>query len=509
MERMPILRLENILKVFPGVVALDHVDFDLYPGEVHALVGENGAGKSTLIKIIAGVYQPNGGTINVDGEPVQFEKPGDALAQGIKVVYQELDLVPALSVAENVFLGEYPHSRFGTVDWRQLRADTREVLNRLGLDIDPGIRVNKLRVAEQQLVEIARALSSDAKVIIMDEPTSALSPGEAASLFEIIERLREQGVGLIYVSHKLEEIFEIADRVTVLRDGERVATKPVQETEHGQLITWMVGRKLQDFFPKTASKIGGPLLEVRNVNNDRLHDINFTISQGEVVGVFGLIGAGTHAIGHALFGGEEHSGDVILDGQLVTPGSPVDAIKKGMALLTEDRKEDGVVPLLSVKGNITLPALGRLTRFGWIKRRAEQQVAASYVEDLAIKTPSLNQAMRYLSGGNQQKALMARWLLLDQKLLILSEPTRGIDIGTKTEIYRLIDTMAQEGKGILLISTEMPEVLNIANRILVVSEGRITGEFTREEATNQNLMEAAIPRSALAVVGGTDEGDGI
>jgi ribose transport system ATP-binding protein len=491
MTPTPLLEMRGIRKVFPGVIALDNVDFDLLPGEVHALVGENGAGKSTLIKIISGVYQRDGGTMLLDGQPVSFKSPADSIAAGIKVVYQELDLVPDMTVAENIFLEKLPHKRAGLIDWNRLYADSSKLLLSLGLTTDPVTKVADLRVSEQQLVEIARSLSRQARVIIMDEPTSALSPVEVKNLFGSIECLKEANVGVIYISHKLEEVYDIADRVTVFRDGKQILTSAVADTKPQELVNSMVGRELKDYFPKTQAQIGKPLLEVRNITAERLNDLSFSVSQGEVVGIFGLVGAGNHQVGRALFGDIERTGEVLVEGEPVKPSSPVDAIHKGLALLTENRRADGLVPLLGVKANITLASLPQMAKLGWIMRRQETRAAAENVDKLSIKTPSLNQPIRFLSGGNQQKAIMARWLLMHPKVLILSEPTRGIDVGAKAEIYRLIDRMAHEGIGVLVISTEMPEVLGICDRILTMFEGRITGEFARSEATEERLLAAA------------------
>src|SRR5215213_128538 len=491
---VPVLEMRGIRKIFPGVVALDDVDFDAYAGEVHALLGENGAGKSTLIKIIAGVYRQEGGTMRVGGEEVEFRNPADSLAQRIKVVYQKLDLVDGLSVAENVFLGGYPKTARGFVDFAALKSRTRELLGELGLTIDPGLPLGELRVAEQQLVEIARALSRQARLIVMDEPTSALSPAEVDTLFGVIERLKSRGVAIIYVSHKLDEIYRIADRVTVFRDGKRVVTEEVQATTPRQLVTWMVGRDLQDLFPKSAAKTGRSLLVVNKLTGSGLDDISFTVHAGEIVGVFGLMGAGINTLGRVIFGAAQRdSGTVTLAEKRVRPNAPRDAIAKGMGLLTESRKDDGLILPLSVRSNMTLAALARFADLTWIKSGAETRAAADYVSRLGIKTPSLRQPIRYLSGGNQQKTLMARWLLRQDslKVLILAEPTRGIDVGSKAEIYRLIDAMAQRGMGILFMSTEIPEILGIADRILVMREGQITAEFSRREATQERLVAAA------------------
>jgi ribose transport system ATP-binding protein len=491
---VPVLEMHGIRKVFPGVVALDDVDFDVRPGEVHALLGENGAGKSTLIKIIAGVYRRDGGTMRAAGEEVDFHSPAESLERRIKVVYQELDLVDELSVAENVFLGGYPRTPRGFVDFVALRTRTRELLGGLGLEIDPEQPVGELRVAEQQLVEIARALSRQAQLIVMDEPTSALSPAEVDTLFAVVKRLKARGVAIIYVSHKLDEIYRIADRVTVFRDGKRVVTEEVRNTTSRQLVTWMVGRDLQDLFPKSEAVIGRPLLVVDRVSGSGLRDVSFTVHAGEIVGVFGLMGAGINTLGRVIFGAAQRDGGtVILDGNAVRANAPRDAIAKGIGLLTESRKEDGLVLPLSVRSNMTLAALTRFADLTWIKGRAENRAAADYVDLLGIKTPSLRQPIRFLSGGNQQKVLMARWLLRQDslKLLILAEPTRGIDVGSKAEIYRLIDAMAQRGMGILFMSTEIPEILGIADRILVMREGQITAELARAEATQERLVAAA------------------
>jgi ABC-type sugar transport system ATPase subunit len=486
-----VLEMHGIRKVFPGVVALDDVDFELRPGEVHALIGENGAGKSTLIKIISGLYRRDAGIMVIDGEEVDFRSPADAIARRIKVVYQELDLVPGLTVAENVYLGGFPKTGIGFVDGDTLRKRTVELLDHLGLTIDPDTPVGELRVAEQQLVEIARALSRQARIVIMDEPTSALSLTEIDRLFGVIERLRRRDVAIIYVSHKLEEIYRIADRVTVFRDGKRVITKPVAETTSHDLVTWMVGRELKDLFPKTPPQIGKTLLEVRNLSGSGLLDVSLTVSEGEIVGVFGLMGAGINTLGRAIFGALPRTGTVTLNGREVVPNSPADAIRNGIGLLTESRKDDGLVLPLSVRENMTLASLTRFADHGWVRRRRESRAVVDYVRRLAIKTPSLRQKIRFLSGGNQQKVLMARWMLRDLKVLLLAEPTRGIDVGSKAEIYRLIDGMAHRGMGILFMSTEVPEILGISDRILVMREGRITAEFSRAEATNERLIAAA------------------
>ncbi|MCA9858224.1 MAG: sugar ABC transporter ATP-binding protein [Thermomicrobiales bacterium] len=490
-NQTPLLEMRAISKTFPGVVALDSMDFVLLPGEVHALIGENGAGKSTMIKIISGLYQPDSGEMLIDGDPVSFRGPADSIARRIKVVYQELDLVPGLSVGENVYLGAYP-KKGGRVDWETLYGNTRELLDGLGLSIDPRTPVGELRVAEQQLVEIARALSQDARIVVMDEPTSALSTEEVDRLFRLIERLQERGVGVLYVTHKLDEIYRIADRVTVVRDGKHVVTTEISKTRPHDLVTWMVGRELTALFPKSTVERGPVLLQATDVSGEGIEHFDLTVHSGEIVGLFGLLGAGINTVARILFGASERTGGaIVLDGSTIKPNSPADAMEKGMGLLTENRKDDGLVLPMSVRDNMTLASLRQFARLSWLDSRNESEAATGFVERLSIRTPSLRQRVQFLSGGNQQKVLMARWLMRDPKILILAEPTRGIDVGSKAEIYRLMDEMAQRGLGIVFMSTEIPEILGIADRILVMREGRVTAEFDRSEATQEKLVQAA------------------
>ena len=491
-DTRPLLRLTGISKAFPGTLALNGVDFSLYSGEVHALIGENGAGKSTLIKIIAGLYQPDAGEIEVDGRQVSFHSPADALAHRIKVVYQELDLVPDLSIAENVFLGNLPKKSFRAIDWVDLHTRTNELMTDLGMEIDPETPISALTVAQQQLVEIARALSRQAQIIIMDEPTSALSQSEIESLFTVIRRLQGLGVGIMYVSHKLDEIYEIADRVTVFRDGEHVATEAVVNTRQSDLVTWMVGREVKDLYPRTPGHPGEVLLEVEDVSGANIEDFSVKVHAGEIVAVFGLMGSGVHNLGRLIFGNLPRTGSVRLLGQEIHANAPMDAIRKGLGFLTENRKTDGLLLPLSVKENITLVSVNNYANMMVINGQEERRATASIVDKLSIKTPGIAQKIRFLSGGNQQKSLIGRWLLEDLKVLIFSEPTRGIDVGSKAEIYRLMDDMAHQGMGILVLSTELPEVLGIADRIIVIREGRRTGRWvSRDEASKQELMTAA------------------
>ena len=491
-DRKPLLQLRAIAKEFPGTKALKGVDFSLYAGEVHALIGENGAGKSTLIKIIAGLYQPDTGTIEVEGEMVDFHSPADSLEHRIKVVYQELDLVPDLSIAENVFLGNLPKKSFRTVDWQALHSKTSELLLDLGLDIDPEIPISALTVAQQQLVEIARALSRQAHIIIMDEPTSALSQTEIESLFAVIRRLQGRGVGIMYVSHKLDEIYAIADRVTVFRDGEHIATEAVSNTTQSDLVTWMVGREVKDLYPRTPADRGEVLLEVDNISGGNIENLSLKVHAGEIVAVFGLMGSGVHNLGRLIFGDMPRIGNVRLGGAEIRANDPMDAIRKGLGFLTENRKSDGLLLPLSVKDNITLVSVNNYANLTVINGLEERSAAMDIINKLSIKTPGIAQKIRFLSGGNQQKSLVGRWLLEDLKVLMFSEPTRGIDVGSKAEIYRLMDDMAHQGMGILVLSTELPEVIGIADRIIVVRQGASSLPWiSREDANEQDLMTAA------------------
>ena len=491
-EQRALLQLTGIAKEFPGTKALKGVDFSLNAGEVHALIGENGAGKSTLIKIIAGLYQQDAGTIEVEGKAVEFHSPADSLEHRIKVVYQELDLVPDLSIAENVFLGNLPKKALRAVDWQALYSRTSELLLDLGLDIDPEVPISALTVAQQQLVEIARALSRQAQIIIMDEPTSALSQTEIESLFAVIRRLQGRGVGLMYVSHKLDEIYAIADRVTVFRDGEHIATEAVANTRHSDLVTWMVGREVKDLYPRSPAVRGDVLLEVDSVSGGNIENFSLNVHAGEIVAVFGLMGSGVHNLGRLIFGDMPRRGSVRLGGEEIHANAPMDAIRKGLGFLTENRKSDGLLLPLSVKDNITLVSVNNYANLMVINGQEERRATTDIIKKLSIKTPGIAQKIRYLSGGNQQKSLVGRWLLEDLKVLMFSEPTRGIDVGSKAEIYRLMDDMARQGMGILVLSTELPEVMGIADRIIVIRQGRSAGRWiSRQEANEQDLMTAA------------------
>jgi ribose transport system ATP-binding protein len=491
--------MRGITKRFPGVTALDRVDFELEKGEVHVLLGENGAGKSTLIKMLSGAYQPDEGEILVDGEKVKISSAMDAQALGISTIYQEFNLVPQLTVAENIFLGRQPR-RFGVVNGSKMRKDARELLERIKVRVNADARVEDLGVAQRQMVEIAKALSLDARILIMDEPTASLSSQEVGRLFEIIHGLQEDEVGVIFISHHLEEVTEIGDRVTVLRDGEYVDRVPAS-TDHSDFVRLMVGRDIEDQFPRRKPEIGDVLLEVKNLSQEGvLEDISFELRAGEVVGIAGIVGAGRTELAEAIFGSEPaDSGEVWVRGETLRPGHPREAKDRGIGFITEDRQGEGIVQPLSVSENLGLAALGDNSSLGLVNRRKQRQQAEKMIEDLNIRTPGPEQEIRYLSGGNQQKVVIGKWLLNNSKILIMDEPTRGIDVGAKVEIYELINDLTENGAGILMISSELPEVLGMSDRVLVMSQGHITGELLAEEATQENVMELATQQKEDAV----------
>lgn len=490
----PVLEMRGIKKTYPGVTALDGVDFSVLPGEVHALVGENGAGKSTLMKILAGADTRDSGTVRINGSEVQITSPQEAMRLGISIIYQEFNLVPYMNAAENIFLGREPVGAIpGLIDFRKMYADAERIIKELGVKLDVRVPVSQLSVAQQQMVEIAKATSRNARIIAMDEPSATLTEHELENLFNLIRRLKSEGVSIIYISHRLEEIFQIADRVTVLRDGRLVATKNVAETDRGDIIRMMVGRELKDKIPKVAVDRGDVVLAVKNLNRAGvLKNINLEVRRREILGLAGLVGAGRTEVARAIFGADPiDSGMIILEGKPVTIRSPRDAIRLGIGLVTEDRKALGLILGMAVRENISLANLGVLARLGFISRKKEREVANRYVEDLMIKTPSIEQAVRNLSGGNQQKVVLAKWLFTQSKVLIFDEPTRGIDVGAKTEIYQLMNKLAENGAAIIMISSELPEILGMSDRILVMHEGEIAGELSREEATQEKIMHLA------------------
>ena len=488
--------MEGISKSFPGVQALRDVQFEVQGGEVHALVGENGAGKSTLMRILGGVHQRDAGEIHLRGQPVEIPSPVHARMLGISIIHQELNQVPALPVAENIFLGREPRRAGGFVDWKTMYARANTLLQDLGLPIDPRRRLGTLTVAEQQLVEIAKALSVEADLVIMDEPTAALTVEETERLFRFIRDLRPRGVGIVYITHRLEEIFTIADRVTVLRDGQYVGTYAIGELTMDGLIRLMVGRQLTEKFPKEPVAAGAPVLEVRGLTSGgRFTDVSFTVHRGEILGIAGLIGSGKAAVAHAIFGAiPVDSGEILVDGHPITIRSPSEAIAHGIGLVTEDRKRLGLVLGMSVTANITLPALPELETAGFVRRREEAVRVTQAIRDLDMAVASPDQPARNLSGGTQQKVVVAKWLQTGARVLLLVEPTRGIDVGAKVEMYRLMVALARRGVGIVMISSELPEILGMSDRILVMHEGRITGEFPRETATQEAILASASGR---------------
>ena len=490
----PVLRLRGIVKHYPGVVALDGVDLDVQRAEVHVLLGENGAGKSTLMKIISGAVPRDAGEIFLDGVPADITNPRHAQTLGIGIIYQELNLVPHLTAGENILLGREPALAPGVIDQRQLVRAAQQQLDDLGVPIDACAVVRRLSVAQQQMVEVAKALSLNARVLIMDEPTSALSRQEIQELFATIRRLKAHGVAIIYISHRMEELFEIGDRVTVLRDGQHVGTRRIAETTMAELVRLMVGRDLRDQYPKQPAPLGAEALRVEHLRRDGvLHDISFTLRRGEVLGVAGLMGSGRTELARAIFGADAiDGGRVLISGQAEKISSPRAAIDLGLGFLAEDRKHQGLVLALSVQENICLPSVNRLSQFGVMQPARETAAAAQCIAELRIKTPGPHQRVVNLSGGNQQKVVLGKWLTTDADILIFDEPTRGIDVGAKVEIYQLINHLAARGAAVLMISSELPEILGMSDRILVMHAGRIAGEFTAAEATQEKLLAAAL-----------------
>jgi rhamnose transport system ATP-binding protein len=488
----PLLAVAGIEKSFPGVRALSGVSFEVAPGEVHALLGENGAGKSTLIKIMSGVYQPDAGTIHVDGRPLRLDSPDDARRAGIATIYQELLLFRDLTVAENVFMGHAPRRR-GQLDWKAMTAKTEALLASLEIaDLAPSRTAGSLSVGNRQRVEILRALSHDPRLLIMDEPTAALTEYDVTRLFDIVRRLKSRGVGIIYISHRMDEIFQLADRVTVLRDGAQVGTRLVAETSSAELVQMMVGRQIESLFPKVAAPVGAPVLEVRDlVRRPMTRRISLTVRAGEILGLAGLVGSGRSELAQTIFGvTPAESGQILVSGEPVQIRSPGRARALGIAYVPEDRATQGLVRPMNVRENFSLASLAQVSRFGFIDSAAETRLAETGVTRFRVRTGSLDQVVGRLSGGNQQKIVLGKWLANRPKLLILDEPTRGIDVGAKAEIHRLMCELAAQGLAILMISSELPEVLGMSDRVLVMREGRLVAEFSRAEATPEAVGAA-------------------
>ncbi|PVZ81910.1 ribose ABC transporter ATP-binding protein RbsA [Serratia sp. S1B] len=490
----PLLELKGIDKAFPGVKALSGAALSVYPGRVMALVGENGAGKSTMMKVLTGIYSKDAGSQYYLGKEVTFNGPKDSQEAGIGIIHQELNLIPQLTIAENIFLGREFVNRFGRIDWKRMYAEADKLLARLNLRYSSHRLVGELSIGDQQMVEIAKVLSFESKVIIMDEPTDALTDTETASLFNVINELKAEGRGIVYISHRLKEIFEICDDVTIFRDGQFIAEQPVAQLQEDTLIEMMVGRKLEEQYPRLNLPRGEKRLQVSHVSGPGVNDVSFTLYSGEILGVAGLMGAGRTELMKILYGAAPRkSGTVSLDGHEVITHSPQDGLANGIVYISEDRKRDGLVLGMSVKENMSLTALRYFSRVGGSLKHADEQVAVSdFIRLFNIKTPSMEQPIGLLSGGNQQKVAIARGLMTRPKVLILDEPTRGVDVGAKKEIYQLINQFKQEGLSIILVSSEMPEVLGMSDRILVMHEGHLTGEFPIEQATQEVLMAAAV-----------------
>lgn len=495
MSEVLLLRASNITKTYGGVHALKSASFDLHSGEVHALIGENGAGKSTLIKIITGAVESDGGTLEIEGQTITQNSPRIAKSLGIAAIYQQPALFPELSVAENIALGLEDKGLFGRVDWRRRKASAKELLEKIGAKIDPETEAGELTMPRQQLVEIARALGAKAKVLILDEPTASLSEEDTQNLFSVIRNLREQGVGMIYISHRLEELPLIADRVTVMRDGRTIDTRLMSEVNRQELIQLMVGRELSAVFPKREVELGDVVLELRGVCCDEsgVSDVNLSVRAGEIVGLAGLVGAGRTELARTIFGlTPATKGEILLRGERIEIDKPAQAIKHNIAYLPEDRRRHGVVLELPIAANITLASLDKISSFGALDFKRERELAAGYTERLSIKTPSIFSAVETLSGGNQQKVALSRWLMTTPSVLILDEPTQGIDVGAKSEIHALMTDLASRGAAVLMISSELPEILGMSDRIAVMHNGKIAKILEREEATQEKILALAL-----------------
>ncbi|MBF9003271.1 ribose ABC transporter ATP-binding protein RbsA [Vibrio nitrifigilis] len=501
----PILSLKNIEKGFPGVKALDGASLNVYPGKVMALMGENGAGKSTLMKVLTGIYRRDAGEIEYHGVPVQFKGPRDSQIAGISIIHQELNLIPELTIAENIFLGREIVSVFGRIQWKEMYQKADALLERLNVAHRSNTLLGDLSLSEQQMVEIAKALSFESKVIIMDEPTDALTDTETASLFKVINELREQGCGIVYISHRLKEIFEICDDITVLRDGKFIGQCAVADTDEDGLIEKMVGRRLDEQYPRVSVPQGDVCLAVEQVSGAGVEEISFNVRHGEILGISGLMGAGRTELMKVIYGAlPKSAGQVWIDGQKIDAHSPQDGLKAGIAYISEDRKGDGLILGLSVKDNMSLCALKQLSHGMQIKHSEEKLAVDDFIQLFNIKTPKREQIIGNLSGGNQQKVAIAKGLMTRPKLLILDEPTRGVDVGAKKEIYQLINEFKADGMSIILVSSEMPEVLGMSDRILVMHEGRISGEFSAKEANQENLLACAVGKQPAQSLQPTD-----
>ncbi|UZD15360.1 ribose ABC transporter ATP-binding protein RbsA [Gallibacterium anatis] len=489
----PILKLDNICKSFPGVRALYNAGLSVYPGKVMALMGENGAGKSTLMKILTGIYSKDSGSIHYQGQEVTFKNPKMSQLAGISIIHQELNIIPNLTIAENIFLGREFTNKFGGIDWKKMTTESEKLLKRLKIKHSPTTPVEQLSLGELQMIEIAKALSFDAKVIIMDEPTDALTDTETDALFNVIKELKQQNCGIVFISHRMQDIFTICDDVTVLRDGELIAERSLKEINEEQLIELMVGRKLSEQYPHIESPIGDTVLEVKNISGCGVHNASFKLHRGEILGISGLMGAGRTELMKLIYGAlPKTAGEVFLKQKQLSIHSPQDGLNNGIVYISEDRKGDGLVLGMSIKENMTLTALKQLTKHYSINHKAEKMTVNDFILLFNIKTPSMDQTIGLLSGGNQQKVAIAKGLMTRPDVLILDEPTRGIDVGAKKEIYQLINKFKEEGMSIIIVSSDMPEIIGMSDRVLVMNNGEIRAEYLRNEVTQEKLLTAAI-----------------
>lgn len=487
------IEMSGIMKSFGGNTVLNNAGFQLKSGEVHALMGENGAGKSTLMKILTGVYTKDGGTILVDGREVQYKSAKEAENAGIVFIHQELNVLFDLTVEENIFLGKEIKNKFGVCKIKEMRSKVKEILNRLGVQISPTERMDRLSVGQQQMIEIAKALMVDAKVLIMDEPTAALTQRETEVLFEVIQSLREKGVSIVYISHRMEEIFELCDRITILRDGVYIGTENIAEITMNDVVKMMIGREIGERYPTRDCKIGKTMFEVKHLTLDNtFENISFSVREGEILGVSGLMGAGRTEIMNSIFGSLPHtSGKIIIDGKELNKLSPRSAMKHGIGFITEDRKIEGLLLDKDIKTNIGLTNLSRISKYGILKKKKEKELVQNGIKELNIKCFDANHVCEKLSGGNQQKVVFAKWVYTNPKLLILDEPTRGVDIGAKKEIYQIMNDLAKKGVAIIMVSSELPEILGMSDRVLVIHEGKVGGILEKEEASEEKIMTLA------------------
>ncbi len=490
---IPKLELRGIRKAFPGVLALSNVNFAVERGTVHVLCGENGAGKSTLMKVINGLYKADEGEIFIDGKATEITGPQEARRHGIAMIFQELNFVPEMTVEENLFLGCEPTTRFGNIDWKKMRRDTLALLKAQNLSYAPDTKLRDLTVSDIQMLEITKAISRDADIIIMDEPTSAITSREVEGLIAKIFELRAKGIAIIYISHKMEEIFRIADQITILRDGSVVDSQPAKNYDIDKVIALMVGRAITNVYPKEEVPIGDTVFEVKNLNRKGVFkDVSFKVRKGEIVGFAGLVGAGRTEVSRAVFGLDSfNSGEILMDGKQISVGSVADAMRAGIVMLSEDRRRYGIIPMRSVSENATLSSLEQFIYGGFNRTGKERRVVTESFRSMAVKTPTLETAIQTLSGGNQQKVLISKWLLTNPRVLFLDEPTRGIDVGAKFEIYKLMVSLAREGNGVVMISSELPELLGMCDRIYVMGGGRIRGELTPDSFSQENIMRLA------------------